>query len=445
MLKIGFIEPSNDYLFDPFRGDPFTHFHILTILENTFGDTISATLIDLRGVKREMAVFHIPECDIYLHSVYTLDYNEQISIVANLKAAYPKAIHIAGGPHIASFPEENKKIFNALIIGEGEKIIVQAIQDVIDARLKPVYRQYGPIDINEYPHWNRKFLPKSVTARKNMMSLRKKSGYENLFGTTVMFSRGCPYSCHFCALRQDRDNAPGIRYRSPTHVNAEIEYLKREYGIQGIVLQDEIGIPLRREQAIEHLEAIGKNDILWRGQCRVDGITPELAKLARQSGCIAMGMGLESVHQASLEIINKRIQVAQARETIRLFKENDIEVRIYIIIGLPAEPEDIVEKTWAFIQETDPDMVTLSLFTVRPGTEIWNHPEKFGIEKLDTNWDHMMHMFGRYEDEKPTLSFAYAKETRWGKSLTNDRIIANYLELQALLKERNIGTAYYKK
>ena len=31
MLKVGFILPSSNYLANPFRGDPFTHFQILTI------------------------------------------------------------------------------------------------------------------------------------------------------------------------------------------------------------------------------------------------------------------------------------------------------------------------------------------------------------------------------------------------------------------------------
>ncbi|MEK6552871.1 MAG: hypothetical protein AABZ54_05425, partial [Bacteroidota bacterium] len=73
MLKIGFIFPSSEYLYDPFRGDPHTHFQILTVLEHALGSGAELSLIDLRGIKKEFAIYHIPECDIYLHSVYTLD------------------------------------------------------------------------------------------------------------------------------------------------------------------------------------------------------------------------------------------------------------------------------------------------------------------------------------------------------------------------------------
>ena len=278
-----------------------------------------------------------------------------------------------------------------------------------------------------------------------MMSLRKKPGFENLIGTTVIFSRGCPYFCHFCAIRQARDDFPGIRFYKPGRIEAEIEYLKKEYGIQALVLQDEIGIPLRKDISIAHLNTIGKTNITWRGQCRIDGITPGIAKLMHDSGCIAMGMGVESVNQISLDIINKHISVEQSKRTIALLKENDIEVRVYMIIGLPGEPENIVDLTWNFIEEVDPDLVVLSLFTIRPGTEIFRHPERFGIKKINTDWSKTMHMASRYDNEEPTLTFEYNKETPWGKSIPPQQIIKNYLELQQRLKEKGISTAFYKK
>jgi len=77
MLEIGFINPSSDYLFDPFKGDPHTHFQILTVLEDRLNGKVKPSLIDLRGVDRNFALSHIPEQDVYLHSVYTLDYEEQ--------------------------------------------------------------------------------------------------------------------------------------------------------------------------------------------------------------------------------------------------------------------------------------------------------------------------------------------------------------------------------
>ncbi|MBI4061462.1 MAG: B12-binding domain-containing radical SAM protein [Elusimicrobia bacterium] len=440
MLRIGFIFPSSEYLYDPFKGDPHTHFQILTVLENAFGGAVSLSLVDLRGIKREFAIYHIPECDLYLHSVYTLDYEEQASIVRALRKNYPKAKHLAGGPHASIFEEEARKLFDSLVIGEGENSIVQAVKDVMSGSLKAVYRQTEAVDINRYPYPLRKFLPASSIARRGMLTLNNKPGFDKLLGTTVMFSRGCPYSCDFCAMPQIKAAGPGIRYRSPELVEEEMAYLKREYHLDGVSLLDEIGIPPGKAKASRFLEAMGRTGMYWRAQCRVDGISPEIARLAAQAKCIALGMGVESVWQKSLDSINKRIDVETAKRTIGLLKEAGIEVRIYMIAGLPGEPEDIVERTWRFIEETGPDMVLLSLFTVRPGTEIFNHPGKFGIKNLTTDWDKTRNMYGRYSKETPVLNFEYEAETPWGKSLSNETIIANYLELQSRLNRKRLGT-----
>lgn len=439
MLSIGFVLPSSDYLHDPFRGDPHTHFQILTVLESHFGDKVNLLLIDLRGIKREFAIYHMHECDVYLYSVYTLDYNEQVSIVNALRDRYPKAKHIAGGPHATVFQVECLKTFDSLIVGDGENSIIQAITDIMNLKLGSIYKQDSSVDINLYPYPRRGYLPESVVARRGLMTLKHKKGYDRLLSATVIFSRGCPYQCYFCAMPQLREYTSGMRYRLPELVKTEIEYLQGEYNIEGINLLDEIGIPMNRERAISHLEAIGKTGIIWRGQCRADGITPEVAKLARESGCVALGLGVESVSQTALNIINKKIDIKKAKETIQLLKNNGIETRIYMIIGLPGEPVDIVKQTWEFIQETSPDLVYLSLFTIRPGTEVFDHPEKFGIGRIYTNWEKSMHMFGRYEHETPTLTFEYEENTPWGKGISNEKIINNYVELQARLREYGLS------
>ena len=115
----------------------------------------------------------------------------------------------------------------------------------------------------------------------------------------------------------------------------------------------------------------------------------------------------------------------------RVYTPEDIaDISYDKAIGLPGEPPDIVERTWEFVQETDPDLVVLSLFTVRPGTPVYNDPKKFGIKSIRTDWSDTRHMHGRYDHEVPTLTFEYEATTPWGKSLNKDQIVNNYLEFQ---------------
>lgn len=445
MCRVGFIFPSSDYLFDPFRGDPHTHFQILTVLEDRFGSRVQLFLPDLRGIKREFALYHIPECDIYLYSVYSLDFEELNFLVQGLRERYPKSKHIGGGPHAALFSEACLKIYDALILGEGEHVIISAVEDVMAGRgLKRLYRQDHPLDINQFPFPRRKYLPAASVARKGLMTMKKKPDYDQFISATAMFSRGCPYSCAFCAIPPVKKFSPGIRYRKPALIEEEIRYLMQEYGMQGISLLDEIAIPLKRDAAIEHLEAIGRTGIRWRGQTRVDSLTPEIARLARESGCLTLSLGVETPSQQALDIVHKNIDVARSKETIALLKKNDIECRVYLVSGMPGEPEDIVDQTMAFLEETQPDTVMVSLFTVRPGTEVYEHPERFGIKQLFTDWKNMMNLQNRYESEDIKLTFEYEEKTPWGRGFSREQIIRNFVELQKRIREKGMSSVLYK-
>lgn len=436
-MRIGFINPSSDYLMDPFRGDPHTHFHILTLLDDHFGGKITTELIDLRGIKKEFAQYHIPECDVYLQSLYTLDYDEQEATALMLRKRYPKAKHIAGGPHAMMFHEHCSQIFDALVFGEGEESIVQAIQDLMDGKLEKTYRQTGPVNINRYPFPRRHYLAQTSVSRPGLLAMKTRKGFEKIPGATAVFSRGCPFRCHFCSMPQTKTLSLGVRYRDPKSIEAEIEYLKKDFGVQALNLHDEICIPLARDRARAHLEAIGRTNVVWRGQCRVDGITAETVSLAKQSGCMALSMGVESISQTSLDLINKKIKLEQAEQSIRLIKEGGLESRIYMILGLPGEPPDVLEQTWSFIQRTQPDLVYLSIFTLRPGTEVYNHPERYGIKAVDYDWGNTQHMYGRYGDEAPRVNFEYEE----GKGPSKERILSNYAELQRRLREASLSAA----
>ncbi len=431
VIKIDFIFPSSDYLHNPFRGDPHTHFQILTVLEGYFKDKVELRLTDLRGVKREFFKYHIPKADLFLHSVYTLDFQEQKFIVEELRKIYPKALHIAGGPHIHFYKEDSLKLFDSIILGDGEESIIESVNDYMNNNLKKIYEQKSRVNINKYPYPKRHYLPESSVSRPGLLKLKNTPGYEDLLSTTVIFSRGCTHNCAFCAMPQMKKYNPGVRYRSPEFVEEEIEYLKKEYNIQAISLLDEISIPQNKKMAIPFLEALKRTKIPWKAQCRVDGIDEEIAILLKESGCVTMCLGVESAIQRCLDLINKRIDINKAKEAIRLLKKYGIETRVYMILGLPGEPEDIVEQTWNFIEETDPVSVYLSLFTVRPGTDIFDNPSKYGIKWVNNDWSKTMHMYSRYDKELPSLTFEYMDELPWGgKSIPKDKIISNYIELQ---------------
>ena len=198
MLQIGFVMSSSRQNYKPFRGQPLVLLYLLTILEDRYGDKVNLSLIDLRGVENDSLLFHIPANDVFLYSVATLDFAEIATIVQGLRSIYPKAKHIAGGPHINIFPEDSSNIFDAIVLGQGEETVVDVINDIIALRLKPIYRQREPINLDAYPYPSRKYLPKKAVVDTGLLG----GEHLNLPATAVLFSRGCPFDCYFCANKE---------------------------------------------------------------------------------------------------------------------------------------------------------------------------------------------------------------------------------------------------
>lgn len=435
-MDIGFVLSTSRQDHDPFRNQPLSALYLLTILEERFGSKVSASLIDLRGYSDTPDITTIiPEKDVYLYSVTSLESVEIFGLVDNLRRRYPNARHVAGGPHITIDPKGSMSHFDAIVTGEGEESIIQLIRDIENRQMKQVYQQKRLLDLDRYPYPLRKFLPDKHVANKGLLDWPHK----DLPATTAVFSRGCPFNCYFCANKHLMFGA--VRYRSPKLIVNEIEYLKREYGVQALALKDDNSIPLEKKVAIPFLEAITKTGVLWRGQSRANGIDEDMVILAKQSGCTDIAIGIESASAKVLGLINKRIDLDKAKEYIGLLHRYGIGVRLHFILGLPGEDESIGEKTVAFINDTSPRSVLLSLLVPRPGSEFYENPFKFGMKLYSgVGFDKYQSAFGRFdESEKPHLVFEYDRETPWGRAMTPDHISSIYVQLQAVLRERKLN------
>jgi radical SAM superfamily enzyme YgiQ (UPF0313 family) len=432
-MRIGFVNTTGKQNEKPFRIAPVGSLLLLTILEEEFGDSVELSFTDLRCVNDDSLIYHIPEKDVYLHYVTTPEIGEIQRIVAQIRQVYPTAKHLAGGPHCNIFPEQSAALFDAICIGEGEEVIKTMIRDIRKHALQKVYRETEPIDLNRYPYPLRKYLPKTATVDAGLLSRK----HHDLLGTSVLFSRGCPFACHFCS---NQYRGP-IRFRTPERVIEEIEYLKREYGVQALLIKDDQGIQTHRGRAMQALKAIGSTGVLWRAQTRANGVSADSVRLAKDCGCVEIAVAIESVWQKSLDIMNKKMDLVKAKQYLLEIKKAGLDLKILLILGLPGEPRDIADRTIRFIEEVQPTNVSLSILCPIPGSELYKNPARFGMKvNPAVSFDKYLFAFGRFdENEKSPRFFEYDVETPFGPSLTMDEILANHEKVQAYLREYDIN------
>ena len=105
-------------------------------------------------------------------------------------------------------------------------------------------------------------------------------------GAEVEASRGCPYSCTFCAKIDFRDK---YRKRDLAPLLAEIDALVGQ-GVTYLYFIDEIFLPRP-----DLLEALISRPVQFGIQTRIDLWKPDLLDLLGRSGCVSIEAGVESL------------------------------------------------------------------------------------------------------------------------------------------------------
>jgi radical SAM superfamily enzyme YgiQ (UPF0313 family) len=152
----------------------------------------------------------------------------------------------------------------------------------------------------------------------------------------IMTSRGCPFHCVFC-LNQVLTKRT-FRYRSARNVVDEICAGVERYRPQAVYIWDD-HFSLIRERAEEVCRLLirerpGLTYYLPDG-IRADSVTPDFARLLRESGCAGVSIGFEDPNPDTFAGVKKGEKYEAIVNAIRLLTSAGVPVRASLVIGLP--------------------------------------------------------------------------------------------------------------
>jgi anaerobic magnesium-protoporphyrin IX monomethyl ester cyclase len=289
---------------------------------------------------------------------------------------------VIGGPHASALPELTlaETCADYVVCGEGEFTLFE-LADALknhnstaeitglmayDTRILRKRPLINNLDSLPFPDWPQ------IDPRKYRKAPH--GGLVKSFPVApVTSSRGCPFTCSFCASPRLWDKT--IRFRSPDNVVDEIEYLLKKFKVREIHFEDD-NLTLKRS----HIEGIC-NLILKRG-IRVDWATPngvradtldlELLRLMKKSGCYFIAFGIESGNQAILDGIHKNARLGIIEEAVLLARRAGIITQGFFIFGLPGETPATIKQTITFAKKLPLDKAQFLLLDILPGSELWD-------------------------------------------------------------------------
>ncbi|HOC90980.1 MAG TPA: radical SAM protein [bacterium] len=357
--------------------------------------------------------------DVVGITIFTPFFNSSAVYAQEIRRKYPRARIVAGGPH-AIF--ESEEILNKMpdvdyvVSGEGEETFPLLLAELekketpdassLSAIPNLCYRDgqgaaltkrkliddIRPLDL---PAWDlhdpKKFslYPNGIFTKKNKVA-------------PLITTRGCPYSCRFCAAGVAMGKK--LRHRDPDSIVDEMTLLKKDHDIHEIQIMDD-NFAADAKFAMKVCETIIRRntDVVWGCPpgIRIDCISDELISAMKRAGCYSTSLGIESGSQRVLNLMKKRINLNEVPEKIAILKKHGIRSTGLFILGYPGETVQEMRETINLSLKLDINRVNFFTFTPFPGSEIYDELKVAG--KLDNlDYDELyIHNLGYCDDSIP--------------------------------------------
>ena len=326
--------------------------------------------------------------DIISISALTPTINKALETAKTAKEVLPNSIIVMGGYHPTfDFEETLKNDFVDIVIrGEGEYVLrdlVETIENNGDLREVRgiVFKEDDNIVLNPNADliYDLDALPFPAF---DLMPMDKYKLLDmDTHMATMITTRGCPMKCSFCSSAAMHGRK--MRQRSVDNILAEIDFLREKYDINTIAFMDDT-FTLKKSRLMEFCDKLKQKDyeIMWGCTARVDTLDEEVLKNMKESGCITVFMGVESVDQNQLDSMDKGITVPKIENAFKMSRKLGIRTIASVALGMPGDTKKIMNKTIKFVHKLKPNYAIYSLSTPYPGTRFYKESFEKNLIKV---------------------------------------------------------------
>lgn len=295
---------------------------------------------------------------------------------------------VLGGTWVTLTAEQSLAHADAVVSGEAENVWPQLLADFSEGRSRGIYRAPAWHDLKGLPRIDYTTLP-----LLKYEAFKSSWFYRMYFHWPVVFSRGCPHPCEYCAVQTYYGRS--YRTRPVEEVIDELRAIKALGANRILILDDN---PIARPEAAKELfRAMIPLRLKWASQSTINiARDPELLDLAARSGCVSLSIGLESINEASLESVNKGFNLPHRfNRDLAAIRSKGIQIIALLMVGLDGDTVDTFGRSLQFL--IDNKISFLKLFTPcpYPGTKYYDDMTRAG-RIVESDW-------GRYDYGSPLI------------------------------------------
>ncbi len=303
--------------------------------------------------KVEKLVIKYPKVVIAI-SFFTTQMFVTQELVKKLKYRFKnKIIIVAGGSHATGDPSGTLNMgFDIVVVGEGEKTIVELIQKIINNDIIETVKGIA------YKNRENKYI---FTGKRKSINLDDYPPFpikNRRFGA-IEITRGCPHVCYFCQTPYILGPSP--RHRSIEKICEYVQILKDYYGdltdIRFITPNafsygsvDGVNLNLEELESllIEIRKIIGEKGRIFLGtfpsEVRPEHVTNKTLDLVlKYANNDNITIGAQSGSQRILDLCNRGHSVMDITNAVELTLKKNLKINVDFIFGLPGENDEDIK------------------------------------------------------------------------------------------------------
>ena len=359
----------------------------------------------------------------------------------------------------------NKIIKHPLIdmvcYGEGEEIIVQVCRNISsNVSLKDlenlVIKEDGKIIVN------RKSSLSDLNKLPNLdFSLYEKERFYKPVGGRVLkmapveFSRGCPYTCTYCAdpalTASFKESGRWFRQKDNKRIIEEIESYLSEYSIEYFYFISESFLSMGEKKLNEFVELYKSIKVPFWFNTRIETISHEKLEKLETINCDRISIGLESGNEyIRKKILKRNYSNDYFLEKFKILSEHNISVSVNNIIGFPNETREQIFDTINLNREIKAESFGAYIFQPYQGTSLRDYCVRKGYISddhlaQDAHFGSGLTMPQITKEEIGGLQRTFALYTKLPEEYYDDIKVAERFDEEGDKKFKELSEIYYQK
>jgi radical SAM superfamily enzyme YgiQ (UPF0313 family) len=326
----------------------------------------------LKDAGHEVSVWE----ELYQDVDFSVYQNADVVCLSTMTSTAPRAYLLAdrirretrarvliGGMHASVLPEEAALHADQVIVGEGEKVIL----DVVEGRITdPIVHSPCLENLDDAPYPDYSLLKTRCDC------------------ANVMSTRGCPFCCSFCTT--SRMFHP-YRERSIESVIGELRYYKK-LGFRYMNFEDD-NFTANKERAKEICrrmiaENLVFNETFFFGRTDMAN-DEEMLELLQKAHLTRALVGIESLNQDSLDEINKHQSIADIERCAAALARHKIRLIASIVLGIDTDGKKDMRRSVDFAKKINAYQLQPAVLTPFPGTKVYEQYQREG-RMLTKDW-----------------------------------------------------------